>query len=315
MKSQPDLKLLATFLAVVRRGSMAEAAAELGYVPSAVSQHIAALERDIGVELIVRRPGSRLILTAAGRSLAGATETLFDATARFQDAAHRIARREIAELRVGTYPSAMSHLLPDVLSTLKARRPGPRVRVVVVETHEGLPRVKSGDLDLLIAYRYLPEDPPAPSDDALTITVLGREELVLVTRAEPAHPRPVDLAACLEREWVSGHAHTPDRRLLHRWAGELGIAPQVTLETEDLHSMLVMIRAGLAVGLIPATLLGAGRDTGVERVALPPGTAPLHREILAVSRPGARPPVVDELVRLLAGAVERAQATGGFGIG
>ncbi|MFD4600876.1 LysR family transcriptional regulator [Streptomyces sp. NPDC058464] len=80
MKSQPDLKLLATFLAVLRRGSMTEAAAELGYVPSAVSQHIAALERDMAVELIVRRPGSRLVLTAAGRALAQATETLFDVT-------------------------------------------------------------------------------------------------------------------------------------------------------------------------------------------------------------------------------------------
>jgi DNA-binding transcriptional LysR family regulator len=100
----------------------------------------------------------------------------------------------------------------------------------------------------------------------------------------------VELVECLEREWVSGHAHNPDRRLLHRWAGELGIAPQVTLETEDLHSMLAMIRAGLAVGLIPATLLGAGHDAGVERVVLESGVAPLHREILAVSRPGARSP-------------------------
>ncbi|BBC36739.1 HTH-type transcriptional regulator YofA [Streptomyces graminofaciens] len=303
MKSQPDLKLLATFLAVVRQGSMAEAATALGYVPSAVSQHIAALERDLGIELLVRRPGSRLILTAAGRSLARATETLFDATARFQDTAIGIAKREIAELRVGIYPSAMTYLLPEVLATLRDRRPGPRVRLVVVETDEGVPRVRSGDLDLLVAYRYLPEDPPAPSE-ALTITVLGREPLVLVTGAEPGRRRPVELAECLEREWVSGHAHNPDRRLLLRWAGELGIAPRVTLETEDLHSMLAMIRAGLAVGLIPATLLGAGHDTGVERVSLPPGAAPLQREILAVSRRGARPPIIDELVALLAGAVE-----------
>lgn len=307
MKDQPDLKLLATFLAVVRRGSMAEAAAELGYVPSAVSQHIAVLERDMGVELITRRPGSRLILTAAGRSLAGAAETLFDATARFQDAAHAIANREIAELRVGTYPSAMTYLLPQVLSTLRARRPGPRIRLVVVETDEGVPRVKSGDIDLLVAYRYLPEDPPAPSD-ALTTTLLGREPLVLVVGTEPGRRKPVELAECLEREWVSGHARNPDRRLLHRWAGELGIAPQVTLETDDLHSMLAMIRAGLAVGLIPATLLGAGHDAGVEEVVMPPGVTPLHREILAVSRPGDRPPLLDELVTLLADAVDSAQA-------
>ncbi|WP_345656550.1 helix-turn-helix domain-containing protein [Streptomyces siamensis] len=56
MKSQPDLKLVATVLAVVRRGSMAEDAAELGYVPSAAPQHIAALERGMGVGLITRRP-------------------------------------------------------------------------------------------------------------------------------------------------------------------------------------------------------------------------------------------------------------------
>jgi DNA-binding transcriptional LysR family regulator len=311
MKPQPDLKLLGTFVAVVRRGSMAEAAAELGYVPSAVSQHIASLERDMGVELIIRRPGSRLVLTAAGRSLARATETLFDATARFQDIAHGIANREIAELRVGIYPSAMTYLLPPVLSTLRDRRPGPRIRLVVVETDEGVPKVRSGGLDLLVAYRYLPEDPPAPSE-ALTITVLGREPLVLVAGAEPERRRPLDLAECLEREWVSGHAHNPDRRLLHRWAGELGIAPQVTLETEDLHSMLAMIRAGLAVGLIPATLLGAGHGAGVERVVLPPEVEPLHREILAVSRPGARVPIMDELVTLLASAVEGAQSSEDF---
>ncbi|MET9433233.1 LysR family transcriptional regulator [Streptomyces sp. NPDC006551] len=303
MKSQPDLKLLATFLAVVRHGSMAEAAAALGYVPSAVSQHIAALERDMGVELLVRRPGSRLVLTAAGRSLAQATETLFDATARFQDAANGIADREIAELRVGTYPSAMSHLLPKVLPALKARGLGSRIRLIDVETHEGLPKVKSGDMDLLIAYRYLPEDPPTPSR-AWTVTALGREPLVLVTAAEPDRRRPVELAECLEREWISGHAHNADRRLLHRWAGELGISPRVTLETEDLHSMLAMIRAGLAVGLVPATLLGGGSDeSGVERVVLPPGVAPLHREILAVSRTGALPPILDALVTLLTGAV------------
>ncbi|MBZ3906031.1 LysR family transcriptional regulator [Streptomyces griseiscabiei] len=326
-KSQPDLKLLATFLAVVRRGSMAEAATELGYVPSAVSQHIAALERELGVELIVRRPGSRLILTAAGRSLAQAAETLFDATARFQDAAHAIAGRELAELRVGVYPSAMTYLLPRVLATLRARRPGPRIRLVVMETDEGVPRVRSGDLDLLVAYRYLPEDPPAPSE-TLTITALGREPLVLVAGGDPVRPRPVRLADCLEQEWVSGHPHNPDRRLLHRWAGELGIAPRVTLETEDLHSMLAMIRAGLAVGLIPATLLGdgdgdgdsdgghgrghaPGRDAGVDRVVLPPGITPLHREILAVSRPGARPPVIDELVTLLTRAVESVRGAPG----
>ncbi|MEU6804842.1 LysR family transcriptional regulator [Streptomyces neyagawaensis] len=307
MKPQPDLKLLSTFMAVVNRGSMAEAAAALGYVPSAVSQHIAVLERAMGVELLVRRPGSRLILTAAGRSLAQATETLFEATARFQDAANGIANREIAELRVGAYPSAMSHLFPGILSALKLRGRGARIRLVIVETHEGLPKVTSGDLDLLIAYRYLPEDPPTASGE-WTITSLGHEPLVLVTGPRPGR-RPLELAECLEMEWTSGHAHSPDRRLLHRWAGELGVSPDVTLETEDLHSMLAVIRAGLAVGLIPATLISGENDQpGVERVVLPPGVAPLHREVLAVSRPGIRPPIINELVTLMVESLKSVQS-------
>ena len=307
MKAQPDLKLLSTFMAVVNCGSMAEAAAALGYVPSAVSQHIAVLERDMGIELLVRRPGSRLILTAAGRSLAQATETLFEATARFQDAANGISNREIAELRVGAYPSAMSHLFPGILSALKPRGRGARIRLIIVETHEGLPKVKSGDLDLLIAYRYLPEDPPTTSRE-WTITSLGHEPLVLVTGPRSGR-RPLELAECLEMEWTSGHAHSPDRRLLHRWAGELGVSPDVTLETEDLHSMLAMIRAGLAVGLIPATLISGESDQpGVERVFLPPEVAPLHREVLAVSRPGIRPPVINELVTLLVEALKSVQS-------
>ncbi|MGW5033777.1 LysR family transcriptional regulator [Streptomyces nigra] len=307
MKDQPDLKLLSTFLAVVEHGSMAAAAAALGYVPSAVSQHVAALERDLGVELLVRRPGSRLILTSAGRSLARAAADLFEATARFRDAADGIARREVAELRVGAYPSAVSHLFPGVLSALRPRERGVRVRLIIVETHAGLPRVRSGDLDLLIAYRYLPEDPPVASAE-LALTSLGHEPLVLVAGPQPGG-RPLALQDCLDREWTSGLAHSPDRRLLHRWAGELGIAPEVTLETEDLHSMLAMIRAGLAVGWIPAGLIEASLTDGerggggVQRVVLPPGSAPMRREILAVSRPGTRPPIADELIALLTQAL------------
>lgn len=298
MKSQPDLKLLSTFLAVVRHGSMAGAAAALGYVPSAVSQHIAALERDLGVELLVRRPGSRLILTAAGRSLAEAAGTLFDATARFLDTAAGISAREIAELRLGTYPSAMSRLLPGILTALRGRGHGPRLRLVDVETHEGLPQIKSGDLDLLVAYRYLPEDPPAPSGE-WAVTSLGEEPLLVVAAARPGQGPP-GLEECRGREWVSGRPHHADRRLLQRWAGEVGFSPDVTMETEDVHGMLAMVRAGLAVGLLPASLVvGADAPPGVERVVLPPNAPPLRREILAVSRPGPRPPLVDDLVVLL----------------
>lgn len=308
MMSQPDLKLLSTFLVVVREGSMADAAAALGYVPSAVSQHVAVLERSLGVELIARRPGSRLALTAAGRALAGAAEVLFDATARFQDAAREIADGALTEVRVGTYPSAMTYLMPGVVSALGPRYASSDIRFVDVETAQGLPLVRSGDLDLLIAYRYLPEDPPTASE-SWAVTTLGDEPMVLLAATVAARGHPLRLADCLDRDWVSGHPHNPDRRLLMRWASQIGIAPRVTLETEDLHSTLAMIRAGHVVGLVPATLLSSEEARrGLERVALAATGPPLRREILAVSRPGKLPVIVEEILGLLSEALQRVAA-------
>jgi DNA-binding transcriptional LysR family regulator len=115
----------------------------------------------------------------------------------------------------------------------------------------------------------------------------------------------------MQQEWISGHAQSADRRLLHRWAGELGLAPHVTFETEDVHSMLEMIRAGLAVGLIPATLL-SGDEVGIKRVVLPPGVPPLNRQIFAVSRTSVRPEVINELVTLLTQTLRSSLAPDGL---
>lgn len=311
MRNQPDLRLLATFLAVAREGSMAAAADALGYVPSAVSQHVAALERSLGVELVLRRPGSRLVLTAAGRALVRAAEPLFDATTRFQDQAGAIAGGRATELRLAAYPSATTYLLPEVLTTLRDRHPALEVRLVDVETSAGLPLVRSGDVDLLIAYRYLPEDPPAPSD-AWTVSRVGEEPMLLLAAAGEGDGNgvpPVSLADCVDRDWVCGPPDNPDRRMLQRWASGLGFAPRVTHETHDLHAMLALIRAGQSVGLVAATLLSTpeGRR-GVRQVALPPEARGLHREVLTITRPGRRPAVVEELVALLGAELRRAVA-------
>lgn len=56
MLGNMDPHLLRTFVAVARLASFSEAARELGYTQSAVSQHIAALEQDLGAPLLTRRP-------------------------------------------------------------------------------------------------------------------------------------------------------------------------------------------------------------------------------------------------------------------
>ncbi|MEV5342901.1 LysR family transcriptional regulator, partial [Streptomyces sp. NPDC052676] len=61
-----DPHLLRTYVTVARLASFSAAARELGYTQSAVSQHIAALEQDLGAPLLTRRP---VTPTAAGERL------------------------------------------------------------------------------------------------------------------------------------------------------------------------------------------------------------------------------------------------------
>lgn len=103
MNSIADPRLLRTLLAVIRHGSMSTAAAALGYVPSAVSQHIARLEQQEGTELLSRRPGGGVTPTAAGRALDDAAAHVLAATADFQRLAHDIARSGAPEVSIGVY--------------------------------------------------------------------------------------------------------------------------------------------------------------------------------------------------------------------
>jgi len=101
-----NLVHLATLREFVRRGTLGAAAEALGYTPGAASQHIALLEKELGVEILVKS-GRRLVLTDAGRLLA---EQAGDAAAKQKhqgdvEAAIRLARMEIEDLQGLPLPS------------------------------------------------------------------------------------------------------------------------------------------------------------------------------------------------------------------
>ncbi|MFF0559641.1 LysR family transcriptional regulator [Streptomyces sp. NPDC004266] len=295
-----DPRLLRTLLEVMRHGSMSTAAAALGYVPSAVSQHIARLERQVGTELLSRRPGGGVTPTAGGRALADAAARVLAATADFQRLADGIARSGAPELSIGVYATAAGRLLPTALATLRRAHPDVVLHVTETEPVDGLRGLRAGEIDLLLAYRYLPEDPPGAAD--LRIRGLGREPLwLMAARGTGA----VTLDDCREADWVAGHMGTADRRLLRRWAHRTGLDPAVRYETDDYHTALALIAQGLAVGLVPASVVCGWHDPArpLARVEGLPSAERPEREVLAVTRPRASHPVVDDLADLLSAAV------------
>ncbi|MFF8599998.1 LysR family transcriptional regulator [Streptomyces sp. NPDC015232] len=295
-----DPRLLRTLLAVMRHGSMSEAAAALGYVPSAVSQHVARLEQQVGAELLSRRPGGGVTPTAAGRALGDAAARVLAATADFERLADDIARSGAPELSLGVYATAAGRLLPAALAELRRAHPEVVLHVTETEPVHGLRGLRTGEIDLLLAYRYLPEDPPGAAD--LRVRELGREPLWLMAGRGTG---VTTLDDCRSADWAAGHPGTADRRLLRRWAHRTRLDPVVRYETDDYHTALALIAQGLAVGLVPASVVRGWHDPDrpVARVQGLPETDTPDREVLAVTRARASHPVVDDLAGLLSAAV------------
>src|ERR671931_1815293 len=142
-----DPRRLLTFRAVARAGSFSAAARELALTQPAVSQQVAALERELGARLLHRGPGG-LTLTGAGELALEHAEALADRIA--------LADTQLAELgddgaavRVGAFPSALATLVPAAIERLVPRR------VAAIEgTMEELPaRVADGSLHLALCFQ------------------------------------------------------------------------------------------------------------------------------------------------------------------
>jgi DNA-binding transcriptional LysR family regulator len=310
VNTSTDLKLLRTFITVIEYGSMTRAAEELGYVPSAVSQHVAQLERSLGVALLIRKPGSQVVVTPAGRMLIGAASPLFAEVQRYQDTARLIAATEISQLRISTFATGMCHLLPPVLRGLRQTHPALRVEVQEMESPDAMPLLRAGRLDLLLAYRYLPEDPPIAGDEWL-ITHIAHEPLLLITGAGPGSPQSFE--ECMDHDWVLGYPRHGDTRVMAAWCAELGIAPRIRHQTQDPHASLAMVAAGLAISFVPFVVVDMGLRTGmpIHVVETPAGRTRPSREILTVARSSFAPPAICDLNKALSKSIRDRLAAGG----
>jgi DNA-binding transcriptional LysR family regulator len=164
--------------------------------------------------------------------------------------------------------------------------------------------VQRGDecAEHLIAHRYLPEDHP-PSGENTNFRVLGNEPLLPVARASNT---PLRLADCSDADWVAGSLRDVDRQLLLRWAGQAGFQPRVSHETRDYHTAVELIVSGLAVGLLPASVVSAPHNRGRLAMIEPERGLQLpSRDVLTITRAGFQTSAAVTLLDLMAEVLER----------
>jgi len=278
-----DVRKLHLLRELAHRGTIAAVADALSYTPSAVSQQLAALERDAGVALL-RRTGRRVALTPAGAVLARQTEAIL---ALLEEAAAGLAAARTGltgPLRIGAFQTAMRTILPAALVALGRDHPGLELMVTELDPAAVPDALRSGALDVALVHEY--DYVPAEPDPALDSEPLLEEAIYL---AAPAPGERADDPILQHREapWIVASPGTLCHVMAVRACQAAGFAPRIRHHADDFATVLALVAAGQGVALVP--------ELGV--IGPPPGVAltplPARRRTLIACRNGARrqPPV------------------------
>ncbi|MEE1803954.1 LysR family transcriptional regulator [Streptomyces sp. NPDC101062] len=294
-----EARHLRVLRAVAATGSFSAAARELGCTQPAVSQQMKALESSARTPLIVRT-GRETRLTQAGEALVRhATGILAGLTAAEEEMA-AIAGLRAGRVRLVSFPSGSSTLVPTALAALRAAHPGTRVSLVEAEPPSSAAMLRDGDCDVALAFRY---GGSAAEWDDLVVRPLLRDRLVGLV-PEDHRLADSDRAALGEfagESWIAGCPRC--RTQLVDACGAAGFAPRIDFATDDYPAVVGLVAAGLGVAMLPELAMESVRTEGVRALTVEPS---VEREIVALTLPDlAQVPAVAAMLDQLALAASR----------
>jgi DNA-binding transcriptional LysR family regulator len=290
-----DVRRLNMLRELAARGTVAATARALGYTPPAVSQHLAALERQAGVTLL-ERDGRRVRLTPAARLLVGRTERVLaelEAAEAELAATHGEVRGVV---RLAAFPTAAATVVPRAMAAFAAGHPGAEVTLAELEPEEALPALKLGEVDVAVVHEY--DFSPRPADDSIELTELLTDPIHVAVPATHALAGPeIALEELASERWIAGCLDTACHRVVVTACRAAGYEPRVVARTNDFRVALALVAAEQGVALVPELAVhGVPGDVCLARVA----GRPLARRIFAaVRRGGAAHPGVAALVDAL----------------
>lgn len=278
-----DVRRLRVLKEVAARGSFSAAAESLAYTQSAVSQQIAALEREAGQKL-VERTARGVHLTDAGRVLVRHAEGILQRLADAEAELEAMAGLRGGRLRLVAFPSAGGSLMPEAVARFRDRHPAVEITLAPAEPDEAAEALRGAEADigLTIETTWF-----QPGDDGLERTHLLDDPMYLVLPV--GHPyaktRQVRLADLAEESWIlgSGDMSCPDSVILLRACNTAGFEPNIAFQSDDYNAIQGFIATGMGISMVPDLALTTVRNDVVIRSLGP--KAP-QRRISAITLEG-----------------------------
>lgn len=296
--------------AVVTEGSITAAAAELNYTPSAVSQHVAALERETGVRLL-ERMGRRVRPTPAGALLAGYAGEIISRVADAEAALDALTDGRTGRLRLASFGSAGTGLVPPAVARFRGRHPDVDLQLTLAEQPEALAALRDDQADLAVVILDLeesgsvPQAVPAGKGLDWRPLLLDPYFVALPTVHPLARLPEVPLGRLAEERLVGGDRNRscPCNQMFLQACAAAGFQPRFAIDVDDYPTVQSLVAAGLGVAAIPLLGLSPAVHDGLSiRPLVDPS---LTRRIFAVSRSGrADDPLVAAMIDSLGTAAD-----------
>jgi len=298
-----DVRRLRLLCDLARLDTIAAVAQAHMYTPSAVSQQLSALEREVGLPLL-ERTGRRVTLTPAGRVLVQHAETVLAALERASTALAALATGLSGPLRIGAFPTAIRTLLPATLVALAERHPGLELMVTELDPAAVPAALREHRLDVGLLHDY--DVAPVRPDPMLDAVPLLDETVYLALPATGSG----GLREQRDADWIVASPGTLCHDVTLHVCQAAGFTPRARHQADDFTTVLALVAAGQGVSLVPE-LAAAKPPTGVWLVPLPtrrrtriayrrgagthPAVAAFITEIRAASSDFGLPPVPDRI--------------------
>jgi len=293
-----DVRRLQVLREVARTRSLSAAAATLSYTPSAVSQQLAALEREAGTGLVERGPRGA-VLTDAGRRLVRHADDILGRIAAAEDELQALAGLQTGRLRVGAFSTAGAVLVPRALVAFRHEHPGVEVRLTELDPEEAIDQLHARELDLALVYEFPVEEVP-PLDGLEYVHLLDDRLYVALPEGHRLARRSrLRLGELAGEPWVQGVYRGSTLHVLPAACRAARFEPNIVFRSDDHMAVQGFVAAGLGVAVVPQLALPTARADIAIRPLEVEGDLLTRRVGVAMPDALYRPPAVTAMVAIL----------------
>lgn len=255
-----DTANLSAFLAVAEHASFSRAADQLHLTQPAISKRIATLERQLEARLF-DRIGRHVSLTEAGRALKPRAQQIISTLKDTKRALGNLSSHVQGRLSMATSHHIGLHRLPPVLRLYTANYPDVALDIEFLDSEVAYEKVLHGEIELAVITLAPIIEPPIMAQavwtDPLDFVVAPEHPLAGLER--------VDLAQLAAYPAVFPGVNTFTHKVVSQLFQHRGVTPQISMSTNYLETIKMMVSIGLAWSVLPRTML----DNQVQALQVP----------------------------------------------